>query len=97
MNPKSGESYNIGGDYTCKVGDILNALLDFSEHKDSIKVTVDPDRLRPIDADLQIPDTSKFTNHTGWKPIIPYRTTILDLLNYWRDKVTQDGDRFLAR
>ena len=97
VNPKAGESYNIGGDYTCKVGDILNTLLDFSEYKNSIKVTEDPDRLRPIDADLQVPDTSKFTNHTGWKPVIPYRTTILDLLNYWRSKVAQDGNRFLAR
>jgi GDP-mannose 4,6-dehydratase len=97
VNPKTGESYNIGGNYTCKVGDILDTLLNFSEYKESIRITVDPDRLRPIDADLQVPNTSKFTNHTGWKPVIPFRTTILDLLNYWRSKVGQDGDKFLAR
>ena len=38
------------------------------------QVEVDPDRLRPIDADLQVPNTAKFEAHTGWKPEIPYET-----------------------
>ena len=37
-----------------------------------MKIEVDKDRLRPIDADLQVPDISKFTNHTGWKPRISF-------------------------
>jgi GDP-mannose 4,6-dehydratase len=97
QNPQAGESYNIGGTYTCKVGDILNTLLEFSKLKSDIKVVVDADRLRPIDADLQVPDISKFKAHTGWAPQISYNTTILDLLNYWRDRVAKEGDRFLAR
>ena len=47
---------------------ILNDLLDLSKIKDKLKVEVDSDRLRPIDADLQMPDISKFSNHTGWEP-----------------------------
>jgi len=27
--------------------------------------------LRPIDADLQVPNIAKFQTHTGWKPEIP--------------------------
>jgi GDPmannose 4,6-dehydratase len=57
---------------------------------------VDPERLRPIDADLQVPDTKKFEQHTGWKPEISFETTMLDLLNYWRDKVSS-GKNFLIR
>jgi len=86
VNPIAGEYYNIGGTYTCKVGDTLNTLLSFSTRND-ISVEVDPERLRPIDADLQVPNTTKFTVHTGWRPEIPYATTMLDLLNYWRDKI----------
>ena len=52
---------------------------------------MDPARLRPIDADLQVPDCSKFKKHSGWEPEIPYEKTMLDLLNYWRDKVKQTG------
>lgn len=90
VNPIKGEYYNIGGTYTCTVGDTLNTLRSFSTVKD-IKVEVDPLRLRPIDADLQVPDCSKFTAHSGWKPEIPYEQTMLDLLNYWRAKIRTTG------
>jgi GDP-mannose 4,6-dehydratase len=45
-----------------------------------------PARLRPIDADLQVPDTSKFAAHTGWEPEIPFEQTMRDLLDYWREE-----------
>jgi DNA polymerase-1 len=60
-------------------------------------IRVDPDRLRPIDADLQVPDTTRFTAHTGWTPRIPYERTMGDLLDYWRDRVAREGSRFLVR
>ena len=71
--------------------------MDLSKIKDKLKVEVDSDRLRPIDADLQIPDTSKFSNHTGWEPKIPYEKTISDLLNFWRDQVKKNGGNYLTR
>ena len=86
LNPKSGEYYNIGGSYTCTVGEMLQYLIDQSTVND-IEVQVDQDRLRPIDADLQVPDTSKFKQHTGWEPEIPFEKTMRDLLDYWRDKI----------
>ncbi len=87
--PIAGEYYNIGGTYSCTVGDILNYLISLSSKKDKIKVEIDPERLRPIDADLQVPDTSKFEKHTGWKTEIPFEKTMTDLLEYWRDKLNQ--------
>jgi len=85
-NPKPGEVYNIGGSYSCTIGEMLNFLLKQSKVK-NIKVVQDKNRLRPIDADLQIPNTKKFQSHTGWKPKIPFEKTMKDLLNYWREKV----------
>lgn len=85
-NPKPGSVYNIGGNYSCTVGEMLNYLLSLSKIK-NIKVKKDISRIRSIDADLQIPDTSKFTNATGWKPKISFEKTMQDLLNYWRKKV----------
>jgi GDPmannose 4,6-dehydratase len=79
------------------VGDILDTLLSFSPLKADIKIEVDPDRLRPIDADLQVPNTAKFEAHTGWKPEIPYQKTLRDLLDYWRERVSAEGNRFLTR
>ena len=91
INPISGEYYNIGGNYTCKIRDVLNLLISLSTCK-NIKVKVDKDRLRPIDADLQIPDVSKFHKHTGWKNEISFKDTMLDLLNYWRNRIKNNND-----
>ena len=49
------------------------------------------DAVITIDADLQVPDCSKFKAHCGWEPEIPYEKTMLDLLNYWREKVAVTG------
>lgn len=96
MNPVAGEYYNIGGSYTCEVGDTLNTLISYSSMSKEIKVETDPARLRPIDADLQIPDCRKFKNHTGWEPVIPFEKTMQDLLDYWRERVNR-GEKFLTR
>jgi GDPmannose 4,6-dehydratase len=90
VNPTAGEYYNIGGAYTCKVGDMLDMLISFSTEK-NITVEIAPERLRPIDADLQVPDTAKFKAHTGWEPQISFEQTMHDLLGYWRDRITNAG------
>jgi len=95
IDPIPGEYYNIGGTYTCKVADMLKYLINLST-VDNITIRLDPDRLRPIDADLQVPDTTKFTKHTGWIPEISFETTMNDLLNYWRDNVAK-GNNYLSR
>ena len=87
VNPIGGEYYNIGGSYTCEVGDTLNTLITLSTMKDKIEIVTDPERLRPIDADLQVPDCRKFKEHTGWEPEISFEKTMKDLLDYWRERV----------
>lgn len=87
-NPVPGEYYNIGGTFSLTIGELLDYLISQSSVKSRIKVEVDPARLRPIDADLQVPNTEKFTKHTGWQPEITFEQTMKDLLNYWRERVT---------
>ena len=95
VKPIPGEVYNIGGDYVCKVGDILKYLINLSSKKITYKV--DKSRLRPIDADLQIPNTKKFRKHTKWKPKIKFDQTIRDLLDYWRYKININKKKYLQR
>ncbi len=97
VNPVPGAYYNIGGTHTATVGKILDTLIGYSTVPGRIKIEVDSERLRPIDADLQVPDTSKFRKHTGWKPEVPFEKTMQDLLDYWRTRVKQEGYRFLTR
>ena len=95
-NPMGGGYYNIGGTHTCKIADMLNYLISQSTVADKIEIVTDPERLRPIDADLQVPDTTKFSQHTGWQPLISFEQTMTDLLNYWRTRVGS-GRQFLNR
>ncbi len=60
------------------------------------EIKPNPNNPRKIDADLQVPDTTKFQKHTGWKPEIPFKQTMNDLLEYWRNKV-KSGRKFLRR
>jgi GDPmannose 4,6-dehydratase len=90
VDPIPGAYYNIGGTHTCTVEDMLNHLLSLSTCRD-IRIETDPARLRPIDADLQIPDTRKFQAHTGWQPEIPFEQTMADLLDYWRKRIARGG------
>ena len=96
INPTPGAYYNIGGTYHCTIREMLDTLISMSTAKDRITVETDPERLRPIDADLQVPTTEKFHAHTGWEPQIPYEQTMTDLLNYWRERIGA-GHSFLSR
>jgi GDPmannose 4,6-dehydratase/GDP-4-dehydro-6-deoxy-D-mannose reductase len=80
-----GEVYNIGGNRTMTVGQMLDILKSMANCK--IEHEVDPALLRPSDVTLQIPDTSKFQAATGWKPEITLEETLKDLLTYHRDRV----------
>lgn len=87
INPQPGEVYNIGGNHSCTVEEILKKLASLSTGEKYLRLRVDPARLRPIDANNQVPDCSKFIHHTGWKPQIPFEQTMQDLLDYWRARV----------
>ncbi len=86
---KPGEVYNIGGNRTMKVGEMLDYLISISTKKKAIKVKVEPSLLRPSDVRLQIPSIEKFVKTTGWQPEIPFEKTMKDLLDYWRQTLKQ--------
>ena len=85
VNPKPGEVYNIGGSTSMTVGHIMRCLMAETAAVNSSEP--DQERMRPIDADNQVPDCTKFKEHTGWEPKIPFAQTMHDLLHYWRDRV----------
>ena len=80
-----GERYNIGGDYTCTIGDALDMLISKSLNPNAFCKELDPERVRPTDITLQIPSSDKFREKTGWKPTKGLEEICDDLLNYWRE------------
>ncbi|MBQ6148030.1 MAG: GDP-mannose 4,6-dehydratase [Oscillospiraceae bacterium] len=82
---REGETYNVGSGRSIAIQSFLDELLLLS-NKD-IMVKVDPNKFRPIDVPVIKANTAKIFKDTGWKPIIPTRTTLLDTLDYWRERV----------
>jgi GDP-4-dehydro-6-deoxy-D-mannose reductase len=82
---EDGEVYNIGSGVSCAIKEVLDILLSLSKVK--VRVEVDQKRLRPSDVPILLSDSSKFMSLTGWKPEIPFRKTLSDLLDYWRKRV----------
>ena len=79
-----GEAYNVCSGKTWKISQVLDMLLSMSHKK--IEIRQDPARMRPSDVEILLGDYSKFHRKTGWKPEIPFETTLSDVLNYWRQK-----------
>lgn len=80
---KCGDYFNIAGSEAFKLTEVIEILLSMSLVK-NIKVKVDVNRLRPIDADYQMFDNNKIMDAIDWKPLIPVRDMFSDLLNHWR-------------
>ncbi len=80
-----GEVYNIGGDETYTVGEALDMLISKSKNPEVFIKLPDPDRIRLTDITLQVPDSTKFREKTGWKPTKGLEDICDDLLNYWRE------------
>ena len=96
IKPTFGECYNIGGNQSLTVEEILEFLISKSSIKNKLKIIKDPERFRPIDADLQVPDCKKFKSHTGWNPEYSYKETLTELLDYWRLKIKKNKN-YLVR
>lgn len=94
-NIQNGDYFNIGGNTIKTIREMLDFLISLSTIQSELKVEEDSERLRPIDADLQVPNTKKFSELTGWKPIIPFEQTMSDLLDFWRVQVKTR--RYLSR
>ena len=80
-----GEAYNIGGTKVITVGEFLNLLKKHALCK--IPSKPDPKLFRPSDVTLQIPDTTKFRNRTGWKPKYKFEESVKFLLEQCRKEV----------
>lgn len=82
-----GEAYNVGGDKAYTMGELLDNMLEMTGLKSKVQKKVNPKFVRPIDIPVQICDTQKCRELTGWKPQIPIDKILEDLLDYWRKKI----------
>jgi GDP-4-dehydro-6-deoxy-D-mannose reductase len=78
----SGETYNLGSGHGYSIREILDILQELSSVK--VEIKVNENLVRSADVPVLIASADKFKSATGWSPSISLKTTILDILNYYR-------------
>jgi GDP-4-dehydro-6-deoxy-D-mannose reductase len=82
---EAGDVYNIGSGQHRPVRLLLDMLLDLATTP--VTVVIDPMRLRPSDVPISACNNHHLVAATGWQPQIDLRTSLTDLLNYWRKRL----------
>ena len=82
---RKGATYNLCSGNQYSIQELLDTLLSLSSAK--IKVTVDKDKLRPIDVPVLAGDNSLIKEEFKLVPKYNFKQTLKDILNYWRQRV----------
>jgi GDP-4-dehydro-6-deoxy-D-mannose reductase len=79
-------TYNAASGTPTRIGALVEQLGAATEL--TIRRTEDPGRLRKVDAPILYGSPKRLREATGWRAAIPLSTTMRDLLDWWRDRVT---------
>ena len=86
LHGKSGEVYNICSGTGISLLDIIkkmSALLNIE-----IEISIDKNRIRPMDNKIIIGSNSKIKNELGWEPTIEIDQSLKDIITYWKTSPT---------
>jgi GDP-4-dehydro-6-deoxy-D-mannose reductase len=78
----TGVIYNVASGVARSIQSILDALV--SRSTVTVRIEVDPARMRPNDVPIVVGNCSRLKAATGWEPAISFDQMMDDLLNYWR-------------
>lgn len=85
LKGENGEVYNVCSGNSFSLKDILNLLAEKAEVE--ITYTEHSDKMRPNENKVLKGNPSKLKQSTGWKPTHSIENSLLELLNYWREKL----------
>jgi GDP-4-dehydro-6-deoxy-D-mannose reductase len=81
---RSGDVYNIASGVGRSIQSALDGLLALSTA--SVEQRTNAQLVRAADAPVVVGDSSKLRRETGWTPRWSFDQTLLDTLNYWRQR-----------
>jgi GDP-4-dehydro-6-deoxy-D-mannose reductase len=84
---ENGAAYNVCGDISSvkKMQYFTDKLIEISGLS-GVEKKISEKLYRPIDIQIQVGDTTRLREKTGWKPEIPIDQTLNDLYQYWLKK-----------
>ena len=80
-----GEVYNVCSGQSISIEACLEELQSLAEK--GIRVEQDPTRMRPSDLPMSLGDCGLLQQQTGWRPAIPLRQSLAELLEEWRRRM----------
>jgi GDP-4-dehydro-6-deoxy-D-mannose reductase len=78
----AGVVYNVASGVGHSIRSVLEALI--ARSRVSVRIEIDPARMRPSDVPAIVGNYSRLENTTGWKPEVSFDSMLDDLLAYWR-------------
>ncbi len=85
---RAGEIYNVCSGSAVRLADIIKIFESVSGTK--VELEKDPARIRPNEAATVSGSAEKIQVDAGWRPRIPLKQTISDLLEYWRLRISSE-------
>jgi len=90
-NGQPGAVYNVCSGCAYSIQYLLDVLL---EHSDvAVEVTVDPERLRPVEQPVVRGSFDRLQADTGWRPEISFRQSLVDVLAECRQRVRHEQEQ----
>lgn len=80
-----GEVFNICTGRAEAMNDVLERLVGLC--RVPVRVTPDPERMRPLDLQVSVGSPCKLKSRTGWTPTYPLDRTLGDTLDWWRQNL----------
>ncbi len=84
----SGSIYNVGSGELVSVEHILKILMEMATVE--VHYEQDPKRIRKVDTPSLVCNSTKLKKDTGWEKRIPIENTIRDVLDFYRNMVSED-------
>ena len=83
---RAGEVYNVCSGSAVRLADLIGKFAAICGI--AIEIKTDPERIRSNEVSQIHGDSTKIRTETGWTPQISLEKTIGDLLDYWREKIS---------
>ena len=80
-----GEAYNVCSGTLHSIQEVIDTLAEIMK----LKITVETETARKgaTGPPIILGDPSKLKRDTGWQPQIPFRRSLVDLVEYWRERI----------